>query len=131
MISVQVVTILVLFIIQRLDGSKLASHHHHSPHRDHLNHHHPQLPHVSIGPYKPWNWDKKLISSLEEHQPTKSASLHHQPHHHKTEGLETNIIIDPHTKVSIVSVYQLTMITTVFSDQASGGDSDLRPDNWS
>ena len=97
MIPIYAVTILVLWI-QRLDGSKLTAHHHHPQHRDHLNHHHhPQLPHVSIGPYKPWNWDKKLVSSLEEHQPPKSPSLHH----HKTDGLETNIIIDPHTKVSI------------------------------
>ena len=57
------------------------------------------LPHINIGPYNPWRWDKGVFQGLKKHN--KVSSPHPQDHH----GYETDIIIDPHSsKVSIIIV---------------------------
>ena len=55
------------------------------------------LPDISIGPYNPWRWDSKLLTSLEQHQPLikayPSSSKHFPPVQAR---YETNITVDPH-----------------------------------
>ena len=55
------------------------------------------LPEIKIGPYNPWRWDSKLLTSLEQHQPLIKAhpgSSKHFPRHQAR--YETNITVDPH-----------------------------------
>ena len=80
-------TALVLVIlVPSLKTSKLS--HHPPPHpHPHPNHHH--LPHVTIGPYQPWKWDKEILTNLEEHPRVSGSS----------NGYQTNIIIDPFSQV--------------------------------
>ena len=52
------------------------------------------LPDISIGPYNPWTWDSKLLTSLEQHQPLIKA--HPSSKKHVQARYETNITVDPH-----------------------------------
>ena len=78
-------TALVLVILlPSLKSSKLHPHPHHN--------HHSHLPHVTIGPYQPWKWDREILTSLEEHPRVIGSSASHN-------GYQTNIIIDPFSEV--------------------------------
>ena len=55
------------------------------------------LPEIKIGPYNPWRWDSKLLTSLEHHQPLLKAHTGHKTHlPHLQARYETNITVDPH-----------------------------------
>ena len=55
------------------------------------------LPEIKIGPYNPWRWDSKLLSSLEHHQPLLKSHPGHNKHvPHLQARYETNITVDPH-----------------------------------
>ena len=82
--------VVLVIILPSLKSSKLPHHqHHHSP--PHHNHH-SHLPHVTIGPYQPWKWDKEILTKLEEHPRVAGSSP-------GPNGYQTNIIIDPFSQV--------------------------------
>ena len=60
------------------------------------------LPDISIGPYNPWRWDSKLLTSLEQHQPLIKANPAHPPVQAR---YETNITVDPH-RVKVNFLYR-------------------------
>ena len=79
----------LVILIQSLKSSKLQHHHPH-PHHNHHSH----LPHVTVGPYQPWKWDKESLTNLEEHPPRVAGSSS------GSSGYQTNIIIDPFSQVN-------------------------------
>ena len=82
--------VVLSILLQSLKSSKL--HHHHPPPHPRHNHHSHHLPHVTIGPYQPWKWDKESLTNLEEHPVAGSSS--------GPSGYQTNIIIDPFSQVN-------------------------------
>ena len=78
--------VVLVILLQTLKSSKLQHHHPHPPHNQHSH-----LPHVTIGPYQPWKWDKESLTNLEEHPVAGSSS--------GPSGYQTNIIIDPFSQV--------------------------------
>ena len=62
------------------------------------------LPEIKIGPYNPWRWDSKLLTSLENHQPLiKAHAGHNKLVPHLQARYETNITVDPH-RVKVTDV---------------------------
>ena len=82
----------LLILFPSLQSSKL--HHHPHPHPHPVHNHHSHLPHVTIGPYQPWKLDPEILTNIEEHPRVGGAGSHGGP-----SGYQTNIIIDPFSKV--------------------------------
>ena len=52
---------------------------------------------IVAGPYNPWQWNQKLMKDLEEHHP--KTLINSKKHFPSRQSYQTNIVIDPHTKV--------------------------------
>ena len=87
------IALILVIILQSLDSSKLPHPHQHYPDpHSHLQH---LLPHVTVGPYRPWTWDDKSLTGLDLPTHTGAAA---------SKGYETNIIIDQVTFIKLVLV---------------------------
>ena len=84
--------VVLVILLPSLKSSKLPHHrqHHTPPHHNHHSH----LPHVTIGPYQPWKLDPEILTNIEEHPRVGGSGSHGGP-----SGYQTNIIIDPFSKV--------------------------------
>ena len=119
MVMPEIVTVLTLTLISNVGGSDL------------------NLPEINIGPYNPWRWDSKLLTSLEHHQPLM------KPHpgsntHFPQARYETNITVDPHrVKVLLLLilcfhspyVQSRPIVSVVTSDLRTGHE--LSRTHWS
>ena len=86
----ELVTVLTLTLISHVGGSDL------------------NLPEIKIGPYNPWRWDSKLLTSLEHHQPLikphPGSNTHSPPMQAR---YETNITVDPHRVKVLLLLYSV------------------------
>ena len=106
MVMPEIVTVLTLTLISNVGGSDL------------------NLPEINIGPYNPWRWDSKLLTSLEHHQP---LILNPQPGSNTQlqARYETNITVDPHRVKVLLLLYSALPFPLLCSEPAHRVRGDL------